>query len=121
MTRKPAKKKAVKRKRKTAGDRWIAIEAARPTPWETTTIKLDLPRFTRISEHSTKELTDVIDKVAEKYGPRFWEILHGVDAYMERRRRIDALRDARRTISRDDTIGRPLLARDCDDYTDPNF
>lgn len=41
----------------------------------------------RIKEHSTVELNEAIDAAVRKYGEDFWLLLHGVDAYMERRRR----------------------------------
>lgn len=41
----------------------------------------------RITEHSAIELNTAIKKAVNKYGDDFWILLHGIDAYMERRKR----------------------------------
>lgn len=44
------------------------------------------PRFTRIEHHTDENLEAAINTAARDI-PDFYKILHGVDAYMERRRR----------------------------------
>lgn len=44
------------------------------------------PRFTRIEQHSDEELENAIAQ-AVRLVPDFFKILHGIDAYQERRRR----------------------------------
>jgi hypothetical protein len=46
----------------------------------------------RIEDHSTQELNDAIEKARAKFGEDFWLLLHGIDAYMERRKRRDKRR-----------------------------
>lgn len=49
----------------------------------------------KISQHTSNELNEAIAK-AEAAFPLFYVLLHGIDAYMERRRRrIEAAKDAR--------------------------
>jgi hypothetical protein len=43
-------------------------------------------RLKRIRAHSDEELDAAIEKAVQVV-PHFWTIMHGVDAYMERRRR----------------------------------
>lgn len=49
----------------------------------------------RIEEHSDKELNAAIDLAVRKYGEDFYTLLHGIDAYMERRSRRKARRKLR--------------------------
>jgi len=41
----------------------------------------------RIVDHSNAELNAAINEAVRKHGDDFWVLLHGIDAYMERRRR----------------------------------
>jgi hypothetical protein len=56
----------------------------------------------RIERHTNEELDAAIEAARLKFGEDFWVLLHGVDAYMERRKRrtknkvsrlVDSLRD----------------------------
>lgn len=40
-----------------------------------------------IWDHSEAELDAAIDRASKLYGAEFWTFLHGVDAYIEKRRR----------------------------------
>ena len=40
-----------------------------------------------ISDHSSKELDAAVEAARLKFGEDFWLLLHGIDAYMERRTR----------------------------------
>jgi hypothetical protein len=44
------------------------------------------PRFTRIEQHTDAQLEMAIVQAARDI-PDFWKIMHGIDAYMEKRRR----------------------------------
>jgi hypothetical protein len=41
----------------------------------------------RIKDHTTRELNAAVEKAQRHFGDDFWLMLHGIDAYMERRRR----------------------------------
>ena len=41
----------------------------------------------RIQQHTDSELDMWIEMAADKFGQDFWLMLHGIDAYMEKRRR----------------------------------
>lgn len=43
----------------------------------------------RITEQTGAELNAAIEKAANKHGEDFWVLLHGIDAYMERRDRLN--------------------------------
>lgn len=47
------------------------------------------PRYVKIEDHTDQQLNDAINYAVTNC-PGFWKILHGVDAYMERRRRQKA-------------------------------
>ena len=47
------------------------------------------PRFTRIKDHTAQQLEDAINNAVAKF-PDFYTLLHGIDAYMERRRRKES-------------------------------
>lgn len=50
----------------------------------------------RIERHSDAELDAAVETAQRKFGRDFWTMLHGVDAYQERRRRRnDAARERR--------------------------
>jgi hypothetical protein len=44
------------------------------------------PRFTHIKDHTSQQLDDAVNNAVAKF-PDFYTLLHGIDAYMERRRR----------------------------------
>jgi len=52
----------------------------------------------RIDRHTDEELDDAVEKARRRLGEDFWTLLHGVDAYQERRRRRDESRRARRDM-----------------------
>lgn len=54
-----------------------------------------LSKLKRIDCHTTTELDEAIEKAARKFGPDFWMLLHGIDAYMERRKRRNSAREHR--------------------------
>lgn len=41
----------------------------------------------RIVEHTVEELDAAVEQARELYGEHFWKMLHGIDAFMERRYR----------------------------------
>jgi hypothetical protein len=43
-----------------------------------------------IKRHTKKELDAAIEAARRRFGEDFWMMLHGIDAYMERRRRKEA-------------------------------
>jgi hypothetical protein len=45
----------------------------------------------RITRQSNKELDAAVNRAVKKYGDDFWILLHGIDAYMERRGRRSAV------------------------------
>lgn len=49
----------------------------------------------RIDRHTDGELDEAIERAVRKHGQDFWILLHGIDAYMERRKRRDERRDER--------------------------
>jgi hypothetical protein len=57
----------------------------------------------RITDHTGKELNAAIEAASRRFGNDFWLLLHGVDAYMERRRR---------RVTRRDSVLRDALHRD---------
>jgi hypothetical protein len=40
-----------------------------------------------IKKHTDAELDAAVNQAAAEFGERFWVLLHGIDAYMERRSR----------------------------------
>jgi hypothetical protein len=52
----------------------------------------------RIKDHTTSELNTAVEKAHRHFGDDFWLMLHGIDAYMERRRRRIGVR-ARQLLS----------------------
>lgn len=59
----------------------------------------------RIEKHTDAELNAAIELAARKFGPDFYLMLHGIDAYMERRKRRTAKREAARTRRLDAFFG----------------
>jgi hypothetical protein len=53
-------------------------------------------KLKRIELHSDTELNTAIEKAFRKFGEDFWLLLHGVDAYMERRKRREKARAQRK-------------------------
>lgn len=51
----------------------------------------------RIEAHTDKELDAAIQQAVDKV-PEFWTIMHGVDAYMQRRKRRDQRRHERNFV-----------------------
>lgn len=47
-------------------------------------------KLKRIDRHSISELDDAVELAYRKFGEDFYLLLHGIDAYMERRRRRQA-------------------------------
>jgi hypothetical protein len=57
---------------------------------------LEMGRNKTITKHTDAELNLWVRRAADRFGSDFWLMLHGVDAYMERRRRrIRAVRERR--------------------------
>lgn len=50
----------------------------------------------RIERHTDEELDAAIEAARRRFGDEFWLLLHGIDAYMERRKRRDVRREDRR-------------------------
>ena len=46
------------------------------------------PKFKKITRHTMSELEDAVQVAVDRFGRDFWLMLHGVDAYMERRKRM---------------------------------
>lgn len=44
-------------------------------------------RLKWIEAHTEAELDAAVERAAQEFGDRFWVLLHGIDAYMERRKR----------------------------------
>lgn len=65
----------------------------------------------RIEQHTTAELNAAVERARRKFGDDFWLLLHGIDAYMERRKR----RRSRRQRIRDELIHRAAM----EDFMDP--
>jgi hypothetical protein len=59
-------------------------------------------RFKKIEQHTREELELAIETAVERFGSDFWLMLHGIDSYMERRRRLK--------IERNDNLMRSVLA-----------
>lgn len=53
---------------------------------------IQMRRVKRIEDHSDAELNAAIERAARKFGDDFYVMLHGIDAYMERRSRRRAAR-----------------------------
>lgn len=49
----------------------------------------------RIERHSDQELNAAVAKAVDRFGDDFWLLLHGIDAYMERRKRRQVKRKNR--------------------------
>jgi len=45
-------------------------------------------RFKKIEQHSREELEAAINTAVDRFGSDFWLLLHGIDSYMERRKRL---------------------------------
>ena len=52
-------------------------------------------RTKKIEDHSMEELDAAIETAVGKFGSDFWLMLHGIDSYMERRKRLRADRNNR--------------------------
>ncbi len=59
----------------------------------------------RIDKHTDDELEAAIERAARKFGEDFYLMLHGIDAYMERRKRRDAQKTLARRIRIDRVFG----------------
>lgn len=46
----------------------------------------------RIERHTNEELDAAVEAARKRFGDEFWLLLHGIDAYQERRKRRKELR-----------------------------
>lgn len=58
----------------------------------------------RIEDHTPAELNAAIETAQRRFGDDFWIMLHGIDSYMERRRRRAASWKARQHQRLDELI-----------------
>ena len=60
-------------------------------------------KLKRIKKHTDVELDAAVNQAVAEFGERFWVLLHGIDAYMERReRKVQRLHDEM-TVALDDS------------------
>jgi hypothetical protein len=52
-------------------------------------------KLKRIEAHTDEELDAAVKAAADKFGDDFWIVLHGIDAYLYRRKRRDVVRHQR--------------------------
>lgn len=81
----------------------------RSPPNETPNMPLPKRKKTpRIEEHTDTELDNAVTAATDKFGDDFWIMLHGIDAYIERRRRQKVKREAREHLADiDDVLSDP--------------
>lgn len=64
--------------------------------------EIRLRQLKRIERHDDAELNAAVERAARRFEEDFWTLLHGIDAYMERRKRRQARRRSVRELFQDD-------------------
>ena len=67
-------------------------------------------KFKKIEQHTREELEAAIETAVERFGSDFWLLLHGIDSYMERRKRL--------RIDRNDAMMKLILNSQTTDWRD---